>query len=65
MPGGGLFFNIKGPIDIQTTTVHGGDTVEMRSVNSSITLICAGGSERPARIPSIAPIPAIITAGLR
>jgi hypothetical protein len=40
--GGGLFFNIYGPINIQTTTIHGGDTLEMESVNSSITLICGG-----------------------
>lgn len=40
--GGGLFFNIYGPINIQTTSVHGGDTLEMESVSSSITLICGG-----------------------
>jgi len=42
--GGGLFFSIRGPIDIQTTFVHGGDTLEMKSIDSSVTLRCAGGS---------------------
>lgn len=57
--GGGLFLNIKGPIDIHTTNVHGGDTLEVESVDSSITLICVRG-DIGCKDPNQAPIPQII-----
>lgn len=57
--GGGLFFNIFGPISIHTTNVHGGDTVEMESVSSSITMICKSG-DTACKDPNIAK-PDIVT----
>jgi hypothetical protein len=59
--GGGLFFNIRGPIDIRTTVLHGGDTVEVKSVDGSVTILCTG-SEGVCKSPLDVPIPAIIQA---
>jgi hypothetical protein len=57
--GGRLTFVIRGPISIHTTNIHGGDILEMQSVNSSITLIC-GGSGGGCKDPLVSPIPEII-----
>jgi hypothetical protein len=59
--GGGLFFNIRGAIDIRTTVLHGGDTVEVKSIESSVTILCTG-SEAVCKSPLDPPIPAIIQA---
>jgi hypothetical protein len=59
--GGGLFFSIRGPIDIRTTVLHGGDTVEVKSIDSSVTILCTG-SEGVCKSPLDVPIPAIILA---
>jgi hypothetical protein len=57
--GGRLIVDIFGPIDIHTSTVHGGNNVEMSSRSSSITMIC-GGVEGPCKSPLEAPIPQIL-----
>jgi hypothetical protein len=57
--GGNLFFDIFGLIDIHTTAVHGGNTLEMTSRSSSITMICAG-SGGTCKSPLDAPIPQIV-----
>jgi hypothetical protein len=42
--GGGVFLiTAVGPVDIQTTTLHGGDALEVQSNNSDIKLICKSG----------------------
>jgi hypothetical protein len=41
--GGVLLINAFGPIDIQTTNVHGGDALEVQSTNSDITIKCGEG----------------------
>lgn len=57
--GGNLVLDVFGPIDIHTTTVHGGNTVEMMSRRSSITMMC-GSTDAPCKAPNIPPIPQII-----
>jgi hypothetical protein len=59
--GGGLFFDIFGPIDIHTTNVHGGNVVEMTSRSSSITMICGSG-DGACKSPVVPPIPPIVLA---
>jgi hypothetical protein len=59
--GGVITFNIGGPINIQTTNLHGGDSIEMESRSSSITLLCGQGTT-PCKDPLQAPIPPIILA---
>jgi hypothetical protein len=59
--GGGLFFDIFGPIDIHTTNVHGGNVVEMSSRSSSITMICGSG-DGGCKSPLVPPIPPIVLA---
>jgi hypothetical protein len=58
-PGGVLSWDIDGPINIQTTNVHGGDSLEMESKSSSITLRC-GGDVIPCKDPNQPPIPQVI-----
>jgi hypothetical protein len=57
--GGVITFNIGGPIDIRTTNLHGGDSIEMESRTSSITLLC-GGESIPCKDPNLAPIPQVV-----
>jgi hypothetical protein len=59
--GGVLLFDIDGPINIQTTNVHGGDALEMESKSASITLICVKG-DTSCKDPTGATPPDVIVA---
>jgi len=59
--GGVITFDIDGPIDIRTTNLHGGDSIEMESKSSSITLLCGQGTT-PCKDPLVPPIPPVIAA---
>lgn len=60
--GGVLHITSNGPLDIQTTKVHAGDTFHLTSVFANVTFICAGGSGGVCKDPNQAPIPDIIKA---
>jgi hypothetical protein len=57
--GGVITFNIGGPIHISSTNLHGGDSIEMESRTSSITLLC-GGESIPCKDPNLPPIPQVV-----
>ena len=59
--GGTVFFTIRGPVDIRTTVLHGGDMVEVKSIDSSVTIICTG-SGGACKSPLDPPVPDIVKA---
>ena len=49
--GGDLFIIAEGSVDIQTTTTHGGNILEITAKKGSLTLLCQPGGDNGCRDP--------------